>query len=426
MLNFLNVVVALHAETVFTLAANLPFISTLARLATRGPAAVAPETSAAANVRAGAAAVGSCAVGSQARADADGGATASGCGGADEPSAAAASLLLVQLLRRLRTDAPADATLELRRALLNTLADVLGELSQLLPAMRSRLEVRCAAALQTTAELCDACVLRAAGDAWLSELPMILLNVAVRTEPSCMHALCRLCTSLGRPSARPAVRAAFELLATHPWQLFVFETAVKLQRRLPAPLCGYLALVLETRPCWTHELACRKPELVHEAVALLLHASPFRPEQLALLQALGSLSLLSPRLVAEAQRLVVYRLREPSAARWHREAEDDEECLEACFEPAAGGAQVTDADGAAESSPPSQDGFVSIDGVVVPGAVLRAADPVPTGGERLVPARDEEMELPCRGAHEGEEMELLRRAERALRQWASGQAWAPC
>ena len=425
MLNFLNVVVALHAETVFTLAANLPFIITLARLATHGPAAVAPQTSAAANVRAGAAAVGSCAVGSQARADADGGATAGGCGGADEPSAAAASLLLVQLLRRLRTDAPADAdaTLALRRALLNTLAEVLGELSQLLPAMRSRLEVRCAAALQLTAELCDACVLRAAGDAWNSELPMILLNVAVRTEPSCMHALCRLCTSLGRPSARPAVRAAFELLATHPWQLFVFETAVKLQRRLPAPLCGYLALVLETRPCWTHELACRKPELVREAVAMLLHASPFRPEQLALLQALGSLSLLSPRLVAEAQRLVVCRLREPSAARWHREAEGDEECHEACFEPAAaGGAPVADADGAAESSPPSQDGFVSIDGVVVPGAVLRAADPVPTGGERLMPARDKEMELPCRGAHEDEEMELLRRAERALRQWAPGQA----
>ena len=383
MLNFLNVVVALHAETVFTLAANLPFISTLARLATHGPAAVAPETSAAANVCAGAAAVGSSAAGSQARADA-----ADGCGGADEPSAAAASLLLVQLLRRLGAYAPADATLALRRALLNTLADVLGELSQLLPAMRSRLEVRCAAALQLTAELCDVFVLRAAGDAWLSELPVVLLNVAVRTEPSCMHALCRLCTSLARPSALPAVRAAFELLATHPWQLFVFEAAVQLQRRLPAPLCGYLALVLETAPCWTHGLACRKPELVREAVALLLHAMPFRPEQLALLQALGSLSLLNPKLTAEAQRLIAFRLREPSAARWHREAEDDVECLSA-----AGGASDADVDGAADGAPPPKDAFVSIDGVVVPGAVLRAADPVPKGGEDLMPSRDEEMEM---------------------------------
>ena len=60
----------------------------------------------------------------------------------------------------------------------------------------------------------------------------------------------------------------------------------------------------------------RKPQLVREVVALVLHASPFGNEQLALLSSLKAISALSPQLVGEAVRLVQYRGREPTAARW--------------------------------------------------------------------------------------------------------------
>lgn len=428
MLNFLNVVVALHAETVDTIASNPAVVETLAHLAAVGMAVEQTSTSPppTADTAAAAASDGQC--------------------------AAAACLLLTQLLRCLAADSPAaelpaaslgprgGSSSSMRRTLVEMLCIHLGDLGRLLPAVQSPLAIRCSAALHLMADLIDTGVLFAAvtspsppppspttiatqldpsapsqvllqppaADVWTSGLMCALLNLAVRREACALSGLHRLCASLVA-SDSAGVRAAFRRVAEHPWQLFLLEVAVK-QRRLQTPLCGYFTLVLEARPAWTHLAALRKPELFRKMANLLLHAKPFGAEELALLSALHAIAALSPPLVAEAQRLLAYRVREPSAARW-------------------GVADDVDDDALGSSSGLAADRFVTLDGVVAPAVVLRAALPTMTrsaggvatrgGGAGGVLLLSQTRPTPASvgyrlGPTGADEMEMLRQAERML------------
>ena len=351
LLNFLNVSLALNGETVDAVGGNLPLVELLADLATK---CVYEQPFKAAGV----------------------GAIPPGCA-LSEQSASAACLVLTQLVRRLALEAVGTAATaagppktSLHRAILDGLCSRL-TLTALLPGLRSSSHIRCAASLHLVAVLCDSGVLwppttalaqipeqsrmapsssadspqravepsesgllrpsthhRQPGspnladdvpdpdvEAWGAGLQCALLNLAVRSEELVLSALYQACFAL-HSSRATGLRTVFERLAHHPWQSFILEIAITQRHTLPPALCGLWSLILGRRPAWSHSLALRKPHLVKELVARLLHASPFGAEQLALLSSLHDIAALGPKLTADALRLIQFRAREPTAIRW--------------------------------------------------------------------------------------------------------------
>ena len=132
-------------------------------------------------------------------------------------------------------------------------------------------------------------------------------------------------------------------------------------------------------------------QLLCETLTLLVHAAPFSADELALLSAMIGLSALSPSLVADALRVVTFRLHNPSASRWHAPsaasllvdmADRDEE---------AGGSCIA-----------RDDAITSLSGVLVSTELLLAVNPEVRPGRGQAPVV-------------ADEAELLRRAERMLR-----------
>lgn len=159
------------------------------------------------------------------------------------------------------------------------------------------------------------------------------------------------------------------------------------RRPLRPSACAYWRLVLARRPEWMAEVSRRRPHLVRELVAKLLHVPHFGATELGLLAALSGLPhALDETLRAEAVELLRFRAREPSAARFAPDAHgtDDETIAQWC---SAEGEQ----DAAAAAA------FGTVEGVVVPLALLRATT---SSGAAVEPL--------------GQDEDCLRRAEQLL------------
>ena len=409
LLNFLNVALTLHAEAFDPVVENEPLMAVIARLASDGrlgPAARRHEDHADDNVS---------------------------MVGDVHPAAA---LLLIHLLRSSSTQTA--SLVELLRGRIR--------LSDLMAGAHNRCGLRCAAALHLAAEACEADLLsppcakpptqcdsrtplgdsspslnsllasspivgissspilkvsaggavRADGAAleetsshgadaegWSTWVLSGLLNACTRREEAVGVALHRLALCLSSATEGTHAALAFERLANHPWHAFTLEMTAMQRGRLPAGLCAYWSLVLARRPNWVIETATRKPALIHELLAKLLHAPRFGEAELALLTALHALpNAINEQLRNQALELLRFRVREPSAARFANAATDGAE-----DEPLVGWC-TADED-------PHTSVFGTATGVVVPLALLRAT----TAGDT---------------AERAGVMDCLRRAERLL------------
>ena len=365
LLSFLNAVVTLHAETVDTVAGNAVLVPELARLAiaTRGGGGSGGGSGGAdieGTDRIGAAAclllahmLRTLALESHHRQPSEQRRRQEAA--APAPMEAAAHAEMPPRYSR-EGAAPSSAA---RRSLVGQLCCEL-RLGTLLAGMRSPHALRRAATLHLAAELCDCGGLDAPGaggaheETWGVGLLNALLHAAASHEEIVLQGLRRLTASLACCPSR-GVGDAFQRLADHPWppradhtrgahecipctlcttetvrasynrwHLFLLELHVAGKPSLPPPLCAYWSLVLEARPAWTHEAVLHKPALVRELVALALNAAPFGGTELRLLGALKALSAISPPLAKEAVRLLRFRARDPSAARWRPAAAHDD------------------------------------------------------------------------------------------------------
>ena len=354
---------------------------------------------------------------------------------------AAASLLLVQMLRRSDVAASAQHGCGKVRRLLATpscrrfttvLRAQIG-LSGLLREVRSRASLRSASALHLASELCLAGVLSPQAcapsqappgrqntpslrptscvgteiEAWKNGLACTLLNTCLRPEKEVLNGVCHLAMALR--ASTPATAACFATVARHPWQRVALETTIMHRPQLPAALCSYWSLVLEQRPSWIDELVTRKPALVRELVLKLIEGSELGIAEVGLLGALRAAVAMSAALCSEARKLLQLRIREPTAARWGALRDGADACVPGIGNDAAPCSQragmprtVLQAD---DRMPGQEMAAMSVvDGAVVVVGLLHTVPPLPIGSHTMQ-CTDTKLAR----------MDLLRKAERLFR-----------
>jgi hypothetical protein len=238
-------------------------------------------------------------------------------------------------------------------------------------------------------------------EAWGTALPLLLLNTSLRTEPPVLAALGALTSALA--TRAPSL---VDRLAAHPWQSFALETVASHRREMRAPACEYWCSVLGRRAAWTHAFVSLRPASVRELLVHALHAAPFTRSHVALLRTLHGIAALGPRLVSDASQLLRLRCDQPTASRWAGPAaeEEEEEAPHVLMD--GGGGEA----------------FAARYGVIFPIALLEAEPPAehrPGGGGGGGGASGVGTDARVKG-HAGrswggsEEVALLREAEQAL------------